>query len=84
MVDKLVCPKCGSTEFIVRIFVDLKIDPNRNFGNIKYDWIEKVVCANLGCSYDLSESEDEKIQDTLMNVTKNLISSMREETLILK
>jgi predicted nucleic-acid-binding Zn-ribbon protein len=79
------CPKCGNTEFLLKVEIDVKIDPNRNFGNIKYDWIKSCTCANLACGHTLGNTqEEEDIKERLLNIMKDLLVSMREETLIIK
>lgn len=86
MRESDICPKCGSEEFLVNLYVELKIDPNRNFGNVKYDWIDKVSCANMACNYqlDVSNPVDKMIIDRLVLVTKLLLASMKDETLIIR
>jgi len=84
MTEEIKCPKCGNAEFLVRIFVDLKIDPNRNFGNVKYDWIEKCMCGNIACGYVLEGPDEDIIKNKLLLITKSIITSMKEETLIIK
>jgi hypothetical protein len=78
------CPKCGNEGFLVRLFIDLLIDPNTNFGNIKYDWIEKCTCANVSCGHDLKDDSDEEIKISLLSVAKRLLEGLRNETLLVK
>ena len=83
-MTNIVCPKCKGEEFIVRVFVDLNINPNTNFGNIKYDWIEKCTCDNLSCGYDLKKEETYELQLIMIRVAKRLLKAMQAETLLIK
>jgi len=81
---EVVCPKCGKEEFLVRMFVDMTINPDTNFGTIKYDWIEKVTCAQIKCGYDLKDDVDEEIRMGIIGIAKRILATMRAETLMIK
>jgi predicted nucleic-acid-binding Zn-ribbon protein len=76
------CPKCGGEDFLVRVWSDINVNLSRNFGTVKYDWIEKVTCANVACGYELPVSDELRMK--LADTVKHILSGMKKETLILK
>lgn len=75
------CPECGGIDFIVSVDTQFLLNVETNFGNMKYDWIKTVTCANMACSHVL---EDGVLRQVLINQLRQILDAMKSETLLVK
>ena len=75
------CPECGEEDFLVIIKAQIELNTERNFGNITYDWVEKIGCANILCNHVVKE---EPLRTMLLNQLKRILKTLKSKTLIIK
>ena len=74
MTNDRKCPKCGGTEFIAEVDIGVTVSPEKNVGQLKFNMIKRVVCADVKCRTVL-ESGD--LRDILVSKTKTLLETLK-------
>ena len=74
---EFTCSKCGGKRFLVKVWLEFVVEVDSVKGEIKYEWIDDVRCANLNC--DQEPSKDLKM--ILAEKVKTIIKALREEDL---
>jgi len=71
------CAKCGGTRFLVRTWLEIAVEVDSATGEIKYEWIDSVKCADLSCQ----EEPSKELKMILGEKTKTILKSLRGEKL---
>ena len=74
---EFTCSKCGGKRFLVKVWLEFVVEVDSTEGEIKYEWIDDVKCANLDCDQEPSNG----LKMLLAEKVKTIIKALREEDL---
>lgn len=80
-VTEKKCPKCGKTDFLVKVSMDMSISSTENSGTIVYNFIESIKCQNPACLYEL---DDTTLQKNIISKAQSIIGAISKKDLIIK
>ena len=75
------CPKCGGTEFIAEVDLGVTVSSDKNVGQLKFNMIKKVVCADIKCRHVL---ESGSLRDSMVSKTKTLLEALKGKPIHVK
>lgn len=68
------CPKCEGTDFIAEIDLGVTVSAKKNTGQLKFNMIKRIVCADIACRQVL---EAGSLRDSLVSKTKALLEGLK-------
>jgi len=80
-MSDLKCPKCGGTDFVSEIDLGVTISSEKNTGQLKFNMVKKIICADIGCRHIL---EGGVLRDGLVSKTKALLDQLKSQPVFVK
>ena len=71
------CEKCGEDRFLVKTWLEFIVEVDSTKGEIKYEWIDDVRCANLACD----AKPPQALKMLLAEKVKTIVQALRKEKL---
>lgn len=75
------CPKCEGTDFVVEVDLGITVSSDKNTGQLKFNMIKKVICADIACRHVLDNGT---LRDSLVSKTKALLEGLKGKPVYVK